>query len=131
MAMHRKRHGAIGAALALLTLLAALFCATAASPPAFQAAPSSTAADPHVAPRHETLDGASHDASFSAGKASCLKKVQPEQQHLRTGALLDRALPAQADEMTSPVPASGHTGVRYFEPNPSPPDLTELSVRRV
>ncbi|MEU3216272.1 hypothetical protein [Streptomyces sp. NPDC006971] len=129
--MHRKRHGAMGAALALLTLLAALFCATAASPPAFRATLSSTAADPRMAPRHETLDDASHDAPVSAGKASCLKKVQPKQEHLRFGAPLERALPAQADGMTPPVRGPGHAGVRYLGPRPSPPDLTELSVRRV
>ncbi|MEU9763195.1 hypothetical protein [Streptomyces sp. NPDC047985] len=129
--MHRKRHGAVGASLALLTLLAALFCATTASPPAFRAAPSSTAADPHVAPGHETLDDAGHDVPVSARKASCLKKVQPEQEHLRFGALPDRALPARADDMAPPVRGAGHAGVRYFGPKPSPPDLTELSVRRV
>ncbi|MFF3731129.1 hypothetical protein ACFYXM_12605 [Streptomyces sp. NPDC002476] len=129
--MLRERHGTMGAALALLTLLAALFCATTVSPPAFRATPSSTAADLHVAPRHETLDDASHDAPVSAGKASCLKKIQPKQEHLRCGALLERALPAQADEMTPPVRGPGHAGVRYSGPRPSPPDLTELSVRRV
>ncbi|MFI9627339.1 hypothetical protein [Streptomyces sp. NPDC052042] len=130
--MHRKRHGAMGAALALLTLLAALFCATTVSPPAFQAAaPSSAAAEEHMAPGHEMLDDTGLDASFSAGKASCLKKVQPEQQHLRSGAMLERALPAQADDMTPAVLGSGSAGVWCFGPKPSPPDLTELSVRRV
>ncbi|MFF9073456.1 hypothetical protein ACF1FX_25610 [Streptomyces sp. NPDC014646] len=129
--MHRKRHGAMGAALALLTLLAALFCATTASPPAFRATPSSAAADLHMTPRHEALDDAGHDAPVSAGKASCLKKVQPKQEHLRFHALLERALPTQADDMTPPVRGPGRTGVQYFGPRPSPPDLTELSVRRV
>ncbi|GED90244.1 hypothetical protein [Streptomyces sp. 6-11-2] len=128
--MRRTRHGAMSAGLALLVLLAALFCATTASPPAFRAASSSAAADPHVAPCPETLDDAGHGAPAAAGSGPCLKKAQPEQQHPRFGALLSRALPAQADD-TAPAWASAHRDVRRHGPEPSPPDLTELSVRRV
>ncbi|MFF4762055.1 hypothetical protein [Streptomyces sp. NPDC001292] len=128
--MRRKRHGAMGAGLALLVLLAALFCATTSSPPAFRAVPSSTAAGPHMAPCPETLDDAGHGAPAATGNAPCLKKAQPEQQQFRFGAPLARALPAQADD-TAPARASAYREVRRYGPEPSPPDLTELSVRRV
>ncbi|MFI9604630.1 hypothetical protein ACIHCX_33095 [Streptomyces sp. NPDC052043] len=128
--MRGKRHGALGAGLALLVLLAALFCATTASPPAFRAAASAAAAGPHLTPCHKMLDDTGHGAPTAAGNGPCLKKAQPEQQHLRFGAPLARALPAHAVD-TAPAPASAHREVRRHGPEPSPPDLTELSVRRV
>ena len=124
--MHGKRHGAVSAVLALLTLLSALFCATTASP-----APSrgfSTTAGLHAL-GHERLEDAGRDAP-AAADAPCLKKTQPERKHLRSGAPLARALPTETGDMAS-VRASAHMRqVRCCGPAPSPPDLAELSVRR-
>ena len=127
--MHGKRHGAMGAALALLTLLAALFCATAASPAPSGAAHSSTTAALRAL-GHATLDDVGREAPLAATDAPCLKKTQPERQHLRFGAPPSRALPAETDDMAS-VRALTHTQVRRCGPAPSPPDLAELSVQRV
>ncbi|MDR3083394.1 MAG: hypothetical protein LBV60_21170 [Streptomyces sp.] len=127
--MQGTRHGAVGAALALLTLLVALFCATTASPALSGAAHSSAMTDLR-APSHETLDNVGQEAPVGATNTPCLKKTQPERQHLRLGAPLARALPTETDGMASMRPPA-HTQVRRCGPAPSPPDLAELSVRRV
>ncbi|MFF9126295.1 hypothetical protein ACF09J_23825 [Streptomyces sp. NPDC014889] len=128
--MRRRRHGAMGAGLALLVLMAALFCATTSSPPALLAAPSPAAAGPHLAASPGTSADDGHGAPAAAGHGPCLKKTQPEQQQTRSGAPLARALPARADD-TAAARVSAHREARRHGPEPSPPDLAELSVRRV
>ncbi|MFJ2020808.1 hypothetical protein [Streptomyces nodosus] len=125
-----RRHGAMGAALALLVLLAALFCAGTSSPPLFEAAHSSATAELRLASCDTTPDGAGHGAPAGAAKAPCLKKVQPGPPHLRFGALPTRAVPADAAD-TASARRSAYLDVRRHGPEPSPPDLTELSVQRV
>ena len=127
--MRGKRDGAVGAALALLTLLAALFCVTAAFPALSRAVHSSAVAD-LCAPGHETLASAGREAPVAAVDAPCLKKTQPKRQHVRFGTPPTGALPAETGEMAS-LRASAHTQVRRYGPAPSPPGLAELSVRRL
>jgi hypothetical protein len=133
-----KRHGAVGAALALLTLLAALFCATsvrsdalvASVTSASSAAEDSSAATAVFSVAFSTLDTADQSGDTAAAGGPCLKKVVPEQPQPRNGAALISGLPAGAGE-TAWVRGSAHAVVRHCGPAPSPPDLTELSVRRV
>jgi len=127
--MRGKQHGAVGATLALLTLLAALFCVTAASPAPSGTVHSSTVADLR-APGHQTLDNAGRKAPVAAVDAPCLKKTQPKRQHVRFGAPRTGALPAETGEMAA-MRASVHPQARCYGPAPSPPDLAELSVRRL
>ncbi|WP_112467636.1 hypothetical protein [Streptomyces triticisoli] len=142
--MRGKRHGAMGAALALLTLLAALFCATSgrsvssvASAPSTPSALSVTSAAERSSPATAavssvtvpTPDTADHGDSAVAG-APCSKKVVPEQPQVRADATLISSLPAGAGE-TAWARGSPHAVSRHCGPAPSPPDLTELSVRRV
>ncbi|MEV5986544.1 hypothetical protein AB0L85_16240 [Streptomyces sp. NPDC052051] len=128
-AMQGKRHGAMGAALALLTLLAALLCATSASPALARAAHSSAAADLRAS-SHTTLGSVGQDAPVTATTAPCLKKTQPERQQSRFAVPLIRALPTAPDALAS---ARAHLPerVQHRGPAPSPPDLAELSVRRL
>lgn len=133
-----KRHGVMGAALALLTLLAALFCATsvrsdvsvasrlsassaAEGPAAAAAVPSATLT---------TLDTADQSDGAVAAGGPCLKKVVPDQPQPRSGAAPISGLPAGAGG-TAWVRGAAHAVPRHAGPAPSPPDLTELSVRRV
>ncbi|WP_073947724.1 hypothetical protein [Streptomyces kebangsaanensis] len=133
-----KRHGAMGAALALLTLLAALFCATSVRPdvsvaPVVSASPVvegpfAAAAVSSVA--LPSLDAAGRSGGAAAADGPCLKKVVPDQPQPRTGAAPVSGLSAGAGG-TAWVRGSAHAVSRHAGPAPSPPDLTELSVRRV
>ncbi|MEW2492618.1 hypothetical protein AB0942_03555 [Streptomyces nodosus] len=125
-----KRHGAMGAALALLVLLSALFCARSSAPPLFEATHSPTASEPRLAPCHTALDDSGHGEPVGTAKAPCLKKVQPERQHPRFGALPAPAASAEAADQAS-ARGSAYRDARHHGPEPSPPDLTELSVQRV
>ncbi|QYC45825.1 hypothetical protein Nocox_41420 [Nonomuraea coxensis DSM 45129] len=131
--MRGKRQGAIGAPLALLTLLAALFCVTGASlaPSAMAgSATAVTAAHADGGEAHESLGATDETAPAVPAGTRCLKKAQPEQQHPRIGALPARALPVENDAL-APARAPTRTGAPRRNPTESPPDLTELSVRRV
>ncbi|MGX4689688.1 hypothetical protein [Streptomyces sp. JNUCC 63] len=133
-----KRHGAMGAALALLTLLAALFCATsvrsdapvASVAEASFAAEASSAAAAVSSVALPSLDTADQSGGAAAAGGPCLKKVVPDQPQPRTGAAPISGLPAGAGG-TAWVHGPAHAVSRHAGPAPSPPDLTELSVRRV
>lgn len=127
--MHRKRHGALGAAVALLTLVAALLCATGAAQAPRAATGSATVASAQAAQTHEALKHSGQRAPDAVAAAPCLKKAQPERQP-RIHAPLPDALPAGSDT-TGPGRASPHTCAPRRAPAESPPDLAELSVRRV
>lgn len=135
--MRGKRHGAMGAALALLTLLAALFCALSVRSEApvvpvvsasfAEEGPSAvTAVSSVVLPALDTDD----QDTNAAVDGPCLKKVVPEQPQPRNGAALISGLPTETSG-TAWAHGSAHTVTRHRDPAPSPPDLTELSVRRV
>jgi hypothetical protein len=130
----------MGAALALLTLLAALFCAAPVR--------SDTLGAP-VVPASSATEGAAEGASAATAVSSvvlhaldtgdqgstaadgpCLKKVLPKQPQPRSGAAPIGALPLGTDG-TAWVHASAHAVARHCGPAPSPPGLDELSVRRV
>ncbi|MET7378372.1 hypothetical protein ABZT08_06015 [Streptomyces sp. NPDC005526] len=135
--MRGRQHGALGAALALLTLLGALFCATsatAASPdPASVrpgAAPAVTALDHPAPPSHESLSGPDRGAPVFAADAPCLKKAQPGQQQPRVSAPLAHAVPAENSAMAD-ARAPVRVDAPRRTPGEPPPDLAELSVRRV
>ncbi|PZH17355.1 hypothetical protein C1I97_05215 [Streptomyces sp. NTH33] len=133
-----KRHGVMGAVLALLTLLAALFCATSVRSDASVASvvsASSAVEDPFAAAAVSSaalpsLDTADRSGGADAAGGPCLKKVVPDQPQPRTGAALISGPPTGTGE-TAWVRGSAHTVAHRCGPAPSPPDLTELSVRRV
>lgn len=127
--MHGKRRGAMGVVLALLTLVASLFCAAGASAAPAGAAPSAAVTDLCEVPLPHTSADVGHGVSAPAADAPCLKKSQPAQQPLASGVPFSRVLPAEADVLPFPRAVQGDGPHRC--PAHSPPDLAELSVRRV
>ncbi|MFJ3335032.1 hypothetical protein [Streptomyces sp. NPDC086766] len=125
--MRGKRHSVIGAAVALLTLLAALLCVTSASPGAKGPA---TAASVRAAVCHDALGHSGQGAPGAVADAPCLKKTLPEQRQPSIHASLTRNLLVGNDVMESGR-ALAHGYAPRRTPAESPPDLAELSVRRV